>query len=77
MEFFAKIINGFYLLTVLAKSVILDIWQVSEYASEGSELVVATYRELRPAYLVGKHLFNFNDKDTRIIPKEVVLVSFL
>ena len=34
MECFAKIVNGFYMLTVFTKRFILDIWQGSEYASE-------------------------------------------
>ena len=33
MELFTKISNGFQPLTIFAKSLILDIWQGSEYAS--------------------------------------------
>ena len=33
MEPFAKIVNGFQLLTIFAKRSILGIWQGSEYAS--------------------------------------------
>ena len=32
-EFFAEIFNGWKPLTIVAKSSILDVWQVSEYAS--------------------------------------------
>ena len=32
MERFAKIINGFQLLTIFAKQSLLDVWQGSEYA---------------------------------------------
>ena len=31
IELFAKIVKGFYLLTSLAKSTVLDVWQGSEY----------------------------------------------
>ena len=77
MELFAKIINGFYLLTIFTKSVILDVRQCSEYAPEGSKMVVATPRGVRPSYPVEKHLFNVNNKDTRIISTKVALVSLL
>ena len=33
MELFAKIVNAFQLLTIFAKSFILDIWLGFEYAS--------------------------------------------
>ena len=33
MERFAKIVNGYQLLTIFTKRSILDIWQGSEYAS--------------------------------------------
>ena len=38
MERFAKIVNGWDLLTVLAKRFILDVLQGSEYASESVSL---------------------------------------
>ena len=34
MKFFAKIANGFQLLTIFAKIFILDAWLGSEYASQ-------------------------------------------
>ena len=33
-ERFAKIVNGFYPLTIFGKYSILDVWQGSEYSSE-------------------------------------------
>ena len=36
MEVFAKIMNGFSLLTNFAKSSILDVWQDFKFASEAS-----------------------------------------
>ena len=33
MEYFAKKVSSFYLLTIFAKHSILDVWQGSEYAS--------------------------------------------
>ena len=36
MEIFVKIVNSFLLLTIFAKSSILDVWQDSEFASEAS-----------------------------------------
>ena len=33
MQFFAKIVNGFYSFTSFAKKSILDVWQGSEYVS--------------------------------------------
>ena len=33
MDFFAKILNNFQLLTIFAKGSILDVWRGSEYAS--------------------------------------------
>ena len=33
MECIAKIVNGFSQLTIFAKPLILDVWQVSEFAS--------------------------------------------
>ena len=33
MEVFAKIVNGFQLITIFAKSSFLDVWQGSEYAT--------------------------------------------
>ena len=38
MEFFAKIVNTFKLLTIFAKSSILDNFQGSEYASKTYKL---------------------------------------
>ena len=35
MEHFAKIGNSFQLVTIFAKLYVLDIWQGSEYATEG------------------------------------------
>ena len=34
MEVFAELVNGFQPLIIFDESAILDIWQVSEYASE-------------------------------------------
>ena len=34
MESFAKMTNGFQLLTIFQKQSIVDVWQVSEYVSE-------------------------------------------
>ena len=34
MKYFAKLVNGFQLLTTFAKGFILDVWQGSQYASE-------------------------------------------
>ena len=34
MEIFVEIVNGYLLLTIFAKSFILDVWQGSEYASK-------------------------------------------
>ena len=34
MELFAKIVNGFYSLLLLQKSVITDVWNGSEYVSK-------------------------------------------
>ena len=33
LELFLKLVSGFQLLTIFAKSSILDVWQGSEYAS--------------------------------------------
>ena len=40
MESFPKIVNSFQLLTLFAKSSILDAWQGSEYASAISKLLL-------------------------------------
>ena len=37
MEYFTKMVNSFYLLTIFAKHIILDAWHGSEYG--GSELL--------------------------------------
>ena len=36
IEVFAQIVNGFWFLTIFAKSPILDVWSDSEFASEAS-----------------------------------------
>ena len=38
MELFAKIVNSFKLLIILAKCSVLDIWQGTEYVSDGDHL---------------------------------------
>ena len=51
---FSQLVNGFWLLTILAKSSILDVWQDSEFASKASNdfakkaLSQIFYRVLNP-----------------------------
>ena len=49
MDCFAKIVNDFYTLTVFTKRSILDIWQVSEYASDCLQILEQQeFRSLSP-----------------------------
>ena len=42
MESFVKMNNGFQLLTIFQKHSIVDVWQVSEYVSELTCVVIIT-----------------------------------
>ena len=44
MEFFEEIDNGWKLLTTVAKSAILDVWQDSEYVSQMDLLTIAYFQ---------------------------------
>ena len=44
MELFEKIDIGWKLLTIVAKSSILDVWQGSEYASDMDLLTIAYWQ---------------------------------
>ena len=59
MEFFAKIINGFYPLIILAECSVLDVWQGPEYAS-------ASTSSQKTALLDDKYLLNTTTKGSFI-----------
>ena len=44
MELFEKTDNGWKLLTIVAKSSILDVWQGSEYVSDMDLLTIAYFQ---------------------------------
>ena len=52
MEHFAKTVNGFKPLIILAKISILDVWQSSDYASDNYEVP-----RQKPATLLNLNFF--------------------
>ena len=57
MELFAKIVNGFYPLTILKENSILDVWQDSEYASTNIEDY--TFQKIINFYLYSAGTYTF------------------
>ena len=57
MEFFAKKVNGSHPLTLFAKSSILDVWQVSEYASETIKSIASPFLRMSRVILMLLILF--------------------
>ena len=57
MELFAKIVNGFYPLTILTEHSILDVWQDSEYASTNIEDY--TFQKIINFYLYSAGTYTF------------------
>ena len=54
MKCFAKIVNGWKLLTIFAKLFILDVWQGSEYASANNNMCITITTN---SVISGMHFF--------------------
>ena len=78
MKRFAKIVNGYKLLTIFTKRSILDVWQGSEYASGIDDLsfyiwfndsVWSGRKMIKLKY--GQKIWTFNLKNEPLWPKKI------